>query len=80
MVHYGQIPDETDGAEGHEGEPCERDPQRDQGWKPVDKLKQVETFKVLKMYAWEQPFMEMIGDIRQDPISHNYHRARRSPS
>ena len=22
--------------------------------------------KVLKMYAWEQPFMEMIGDIRQD--------------
>lgn len=25
--------------------------------------------KVLKMYAWEQPFMEMIGDIRQDHSS-----------
>ena len=36
MVHYGQIPDETDGAEGHQGEPSQRDPQRDQGWKPVE--------------------------------------------
>ena len=73
LVHHGPIPDTADGAKGHKGEPCQWDPQWDQGtnlvWKRKgERKKKVKNIldKVLKMYAWEQPFMEMIGDIRQD--------------
>ena len=75
LVHHGPIPDKADGAKGHKGEPCQWDPQWDQGtnlvWKRKRERKKKTKVKdildkVLKMYAWEQPFMEMIGDIRQD--------------
>ena len=74
LVHHGPIPDTADGAKGHKGEPCQWDPQWDQGtnlvWKRKRDRKKTKVKdildKVLKMYAWEQPFMEMIGDIRQD--------------
>ena len=73
LVHHGPIPDTANGAKGHTGEPCQWDPQWDQGtnlvWKrKKEREKKVKDIldKVLKMYAWEQPFMEMIGDIRQD--------------
>ena len=74
LVHHGPIPDTADGAKGHKGEPCQWDPQWDQGtnlvWKRKRDRKKTKVKdildKVLKMYAWEQPFMEMIGDIRQE--------------